>query len=389
MRVLIRAVDLLIVLAAIFATACSRPSAAGSPEIRLVHATDSTPAHIEVTGLSGTDRASVARQSMTTEQWQQVLAVTVKSSQEAGVPVPIAGQYIVDRDALRFTPLYPFDPGREYEVLFGSTKTTVALPARPPASATYVTQVYPSGDLLPENQLRIYIHFSAPMGRRGGIDHVRLLDDRGQEVEMPFLPLDAEFWNSDRTRYTLFFDPGRQKRGILPNREMGPSLVAGRTYTLIVDRGWIDGNGEALRESYSKRFRVGPPVLSALDPGGWAVDPPNAGTRDPVSVTFRVPLDHALLLNAIYVSRDGRAVTGDVRVDVHETRWMMTPREPWSAGAYALTVLSTLEDTAGNRIGRPFEVSEFVRPMEPVPDSIATRLPFTISASSQTLPSTR
>ena len=38
-----------------------------------------------------------------------------------------------------------------------------AAAAAPPTS---VTHVFPSSDVLPENQLRIYIHFSGPMGRR-------------------------------------------------------------------------------------------------------------------------------------------------------------------------------------------------------------------------------
>ena len=91
-----------------------------------------------------------------------------------------------------------------------------------------VSQVFPTADALPENQLRFYIHFSAPMGMRGGLDFIHLLDDAGKEVKDPFLPLDAEFWNDDRTRYTVFFDPGRQKRGIAPIAEMGRSLTEGQ-----------------------------------------------------------------------------------------------------------------------------------------------------------------
>jgi hypothetical protein len=68
---------------------------------------------------------------------------------------------------------------------------------------------------------------------KGGIGFVRLLDEAGDEVRDPFLPLDAEFWNRDRTRFTVFFDPGRQKRGILPNEEMGrsrsPAAAAARS----------------------------------------------------------------------------------------------------------------------------------------------------------------
>jgi hypothetical protein len=99
---------------------------------------------------------------------------------------------------------------------------------------------------------------------------------------------------------------------------------------------------------------------------------------------FRASLDHALLLNAVGVRRDGRAIPGEVRVDRQERRWMLTPLEPWLAGAYELTALATLEDPAGNRVGRPFEVGEFSRPTEGASDTIAARLPFTVSASSRT-----
>ena len=93
---------------------------------------------------------------------------------------------------------------------------------------TIVDRVYPTGDVVPENQLRLYVHFSAPMGLKGGLDYIKLLDDRGVEVKDPFLPLDTEFWNGDRTRFTVFFDPGRVKRGILPEQGNGPVAHGGQ-----------------------------------------------------------------------------------------------------------------------------------------------------------------
>jgi len=230
---------------------------------------------------------------------------------------------------------------------------------------------------VPENQLRLYIHFSAPMGRRGGLEHVTLLDEHGREVPDPFLPLDAEFWNADRTRYTLFFDPGRQKRGILPNRQMGPSLVAGRRYTLVVDRGWIDGEGQPLRETFTRSFRAGPPDVRPLESSRWRITPPARGTRDPLAVDFPAPLDHGLLLRAVGVRRDGQAVVGDIRIDAHETRWILTPAEPWRPGRYELIALSILEDRAGNRIGRAFEVETFERVDERTEPEV-TAIPFTL-----------
>ena len=73
--------------------------------------------------------------------------------------------------------------GRRYQVVFEPAKlpggeddgqpealtAVVGLPARDLVPSTVVTGVFPSGDAVPENQLRLYIHFSAPMGLKGGI----------------------------------------------------------------------------------------------------------------------------------------------------------------------------------------------------------------------------
>jgi hypothetical protein len=377
---------------ALLAAAACHPPADIPPEIRLVSPADpKATAFIEVTGISRAQERALSSAPPAADGWQRVLRVSVKTDRAAASPTAVAGQYAIADGTLRFTPLFPFDPGRQYEVEFipgaisgaptrsTPVATTVALPARAAAAPTYVTQVFPGGAVIPENQLRIYIHFSAPMGRRGGIEHVKLLDDTGRAVKDPFLPLEAEFWNGDRTRYTVFFDPGRQKRGILPNRQMGPSLVAGRTYTLVVERDWTDGNGNPLRERFTRPFRVGPADLSPIDYARWKVTPPASGTRAPLTVTFPEPLDHGLLFRAIGVRRDGVVVTGDVRIDEDERRWTMTPSAPWSPGRYELVALSILEDLAGNRIGRAFEVVSFARGDEK-PEPAVTAIPFTLSA---------
>ena len=75
-------------------------------------------------------------------------------------------------------------------------------------------QVYPSADRLPENQLKFYLHFSAPMSQGDCYRHIKLLDARGKAVDLPFLELDQELWDPTGTRFTLFFDPWRIKRAI-------------------------------------------------------------------------------------------------------------------------------------------------------------------------------
>jgi hypothetical protein len=377
----------------LLAVACAPTPPPGAPVIRLVEPGSGASAYVEVTGIDRGVRDASRRLGADAGEWERLLGVRVVGPDGRAQDVAVAGQYRVADDALRFTPLFPFEPGRPYEVRYHAASVSpgargderrqiVTLGAAATASpSTVVTHVFPSGETVPANQLRMYIHFSAPMGRRGGQGHVRLLDERGQEVVDPFLPLEAELWNADRTRYTLFFDPGRQKRGIRPNREMGSSLRERQRYTLIVDREWTDGHGQPLARAFTRTFRVGAPMRHALDTSTWRIVAPSPGTRDPLSLTFPAPLDHALLLRALGVTRDGQTLAGEARVDEGETRWTWTPAEAWRSGRYELFALPILEDVAGNRIGRAFEVESGAAPVTDG-EGVATSIPFTVSSPS-------
>ena len=84
--------------------------------------------------------------------------------------------------------------------------------SRTGGSTTLVTAVYPSAQVLPENLLRFYIHFSAPMSRGEAYRHVRLLDAAGKAVDLPFLELDQELWDPDGKRFTGFMYHERWRR---------------------------------------------------------------------------------------------------------------------------------------------------------------------------------
>lgn len=296
------------------------------------------------------------------EAWTVILKVAVGPDQPAAV-----GQYSIENNTIRFTPMFPLDRGREYHVTFTAPgkkpiEATVALPPPDTTPTTYVTEVYPTADVVPENQLRLYVQFSAPMGSRGGLDFVHLLDEAGQEVKDPFLPLDSEFWNDDRTRYTVFFDPGRQKRGIAPIDAMGRSITTGKTYTLVINKEWRDGHGLLLKQEFRRVFKAGPPDEKPLDPAAWKIEAPAAGTSAPLRITFPKPLDHGLLFRALGVlAPGGQPLEGQVVVGTHELTWAFTPALPWKPGPHKIVALAMLEDLAGNRIGRAFEVDRFDR----------------------------
>ena len=290
----------------------------------------------------------------------------------------ILGEYRVAGGRLYFRPMFPFDPGREYIVrVDGGGEpffATVALPARDLEPTTTVTQIYPSTDTLPENQLKLYIHFSAPMAGGDGLPFVKLLDPTGEAVVDPFLPLGDAFWGRDHRRYTVFFDPGRVKRGILPNEEMGRPILEGRRYVLVIDPSWRDAEGLPLAEPFRKEFMAGPPDETPIDPKSWTLTSPRAGTQEPLTVDFPEPLDRAVLTRTIAVEN----VDGEIEISRDETRWSLTPKKPWRAGTHHLIVLTILEDLAGNQIGKPFEVDIFERVDSPDDIAETHRVPFVV-----------
>ena len=213
------------------------------------------------------------------------------------------------------------------------------------------------------------------LGRKTGVEYIRLLDGAGREIEGAILPLDYEFWSPDHTRFTVFFDPGRVKKGILPNRQMGRPLEGGHSMTLVVSPEWRDAHGLPLKEGFRRTLRVGPPEEKPIEPASWRIDAPAAGTHRPVIVTFPKPLDHGLLMRALGVTFNGQQVDGDIAIERGEMRWTFTPTDPGRAGAYGLLALDILEDPAGNQIGRAFEV-ENARAVDKGPTPTTITLPF-------------
>jgi hypothetical protein len=349
-------------LTALCAAAIAACGAVSTPGIALDLANPNQPA-VVVTGLSHSDVAALTRANLTPESWTAVLRVAV-----AADAVPVAGTYAIAGGTVRFTPMFPFDPGRPYTAVFDPSAVpdgalrhlpgvsrVVSTPAAAASPATTITDVYPSADIVPANLLRMYVAFSGPMGNRGGQDYVTIADARRQEISGALLPLDTGLWNPERTRFTILFDPGRVKRGILPNRRMGRPLEPGATFTFAVRAGWPDARGVPLASRFEHAYRVGPAIERGLDPRAWTIAPPAAGSREPLVVDFPWALDHALLERALSIARGGAHLSGDSIVPRGERQWRFTPRDPWLPGAHELVALPELEDVAGNRIGHPFE----------------------------------
>ena len=310
---------------------------------------------VEVRGLDSRAVRTLRRLPPEAGVWTSVLRVAVGPDGP-----PMAGRYVLEGRTLRFMPAFPLEPGRTYQARLdlgrlgdeGVSPVEARLtPAPAVGPAPRLLAIYPSGPGAPQNLLRLYLQFSAPMSSVSP-GALILLDQDGRALEEPFLPLGYELWSPDRTRLTVLVDPGRVKRGVLPQ----PVLNAGERYTLVVGNDWRDAQGRPLATGASHRFKAGPPERRALDLGAWRVAPPQTGTRSPLRLTFDRPLDRALLSSALGVSTAlGERLDGQVAVEAGEERWSFTPARPWTPQTYQVVAQPWLEDTAGNRPGRPFE----------------------------------
>jgi hypothetical protein len=371
-------------------------SVAGGPKIRFNRSKSVAKPAIEVINLKPEDLAKLANAKLDQDQWTALFGIYVELGSEshlANQPAML-GSYKVEKNILRFEPRFPFHPGVHLRAVFDASQlpglsgpknqlvAEIVIPKVESAATTVVAQVYPSTNKLPENQLKFYIHFSAAMSRGEAYEHLHLIDAAGKEVDRPFLTLDEELWDLPYQRFTLFFDPGRIKRGLKPREEFGPSLMEGKAYTLVIDQEWKDAQGNPLKEAHRKSFEVGPPDDQPPDPKTWKIQAAPAGSDDALTVIFPKPLDHALLERCLWVTGpDDKRLTGTVSVSTEETRWHFTPDRVWQAGGHQLVVDKTLEDLAGNSIGRPFEV-DVLHPIQRKVDMEKVAIPFEVTKGS-------
>jgi hypothetical protein len=335
-------------------------------------------ASFEVAGLAPADLDRLRAAKLDASAWAAVFAVSVDDTATPLDPserTPIVGGYRVSDKTIQFQPRFPLVRGLRYRARFdpsrlngssapGPITALFSLPATV-SPRTSVTRVDPSATTVPENLLKFYLHFSAPMSRGAVYKNIHLFGPSGQPVDLPFLELGEELWDSTGTRLTLLIDPGRIKRGLKPREESGPVLEQGKRYALVIDSAWPDANGNPLAAAYTKKFLAGPPDETAPDPKTWRIDLPEVGSTAPLTVRLPEPLDRALLEHVVSLADPaGQVVAGRIIVADDALTWQLRPKHAWTAGSYRLVVETRLEDLAGNSIGRPFEVDLF----EPIPE---------------------
>ena len=271
--------------------------------------------------------------------------------------IPMLGEYQPAEGGILFKPLIPLSAGRQYEVFF--KKKWIGRLAVPPvdtADAPYIVALYPSGDTVPENLLKIYIRFSSPMREGEALRHIYLLDEKADTIPGVFLDLQPELWNEDRTTLTLWLDPGRIKRGLIPNQRLGNPLKQGMRYRLLIAQDWKNAMGVSLRHAFTKSFVVTRRDDASPRPDAWKIIAPAVHTAQPLQILFAEAVDYFLAQETIQVINDKDAVIeGTIMLTNSESGLNFRPVHAWQPGQYRLRVAAILEDLAGNNLNKPFD----------------------------------
>ena len=329
--------------------------------IELRQASDS--AVFVVTGLSKFDLL----QKLPFDELQKTLRIRAQQQGKGNSLPSLLGTCFVTDSELSFTSRFPLSPAVRYRVELDSRliDSPYELPAivftsreRKRLTAATVSAVYPTADILPENLLKFYIHFSAPMSRGEAYQRIHLMHGVN-EVEAPFLELGEELWDIEQKRFTLFVHPGLIKRGLKPREDRGTPMTEGKEYSLRIDAEWLGADRQPLAAAFLKKFRVVSPDEKQPDSKNWKIVAPKANSKQPITLTFDEPLDHAMLNRVVRIRDASKAlITGLISVKDRETVWCFEPTDPWKPGTCTIAIATNIEDLAGNSLARPFETKE-------------------------------
>lgn len=293
------------------------------------------------------------------------LSVFVKNEMEEYNLNAVQGRYTVQNDYLVFTPYFSFEKGLTYvarinapETELGFIYTDFIVGEKASVDAPSLLHIYPTSDELPENLLRFYFYFNTPMKRDQSLQHIHLVDADGNIDNHAFMEFKQELWSADGKRLTLLFDPGRIKRGVSTNLELGPALLEGKNYKIAISGTWQDVYGQELSVETTKEFVVGPAYREQIVIEEFVIQKPEVNSDDSLRILFDRLMDHALIQSMIRIEdENNNLLPGLWEASKEEKVAQFIPDSSWQKGTYRIVIDSRLEDIAGNNLNDLLDVN--------------------------------
>ena len=264
----------------------------------------------------------------------------------------------LDNGEFAFMPLFPLnkstkyllsltDENNEFQQVFSLPETHQEKPID--------IKIYPTSDSLPENLLRLYIHFSQPMKTIGNLEKIKLIDENGDEVQGAIFNNVYELWNDAQKQLTIILDPARVKTGLQANESLGPALQSGKSFKLVVAN-MENIHGQKMLQAYIKQFFVINQDTIAPNIDQWVLKLPTIKSRSPLWIQFPGMIDQSSLYSRIKVMDvNEQVISGQIEIADNETEWRFIPSNDWNSGNYTLLINARLEDPSGNNLNGRFD----------------------------------
>lgn len=269
------------------------------------------------------------------------------------------GNFTMDGQRMVFSPVIPFTEGKYYEV-FSENELYFEFSIQPlkDRKKPSLLAILPKLDTVPENLLKMYFKFDVPMQQtQPTLDFIQVIDLNTKKEASIFLPLENELWNRDKTQLTLWLDPGRIKKDLIPNKEKGIPIQKGHRYRIKISQNLRSRAGATMIKEYQKEFYVHDRDEQSPDIQKWKLTIPMVGTREALGVEFGESLDPILVDETLKIfDKLGKEVEIGLLTSLRGDNTILIPAINWKKGSYNLVVESRLEDLAGNNLNRLFDV---------------------------------
>ncbi len=268
---------------------------------------------------------------------------------------PILGNIKKNDSSLVFLPLVPFGWNQVYTISYNTTTDHFLLELPKNYKHLSVEAIYPSASILPSNILKWHIQFSRPINKTNVYEHIQFVDNYGEEISKAILPIENTLTNSKGTLLTLWIEPGRQKRDLIPNQQLGPVFVSGNDYKIIINKELKDQNGVPMLQTSAHKFTIADADRDLINISSWEVLPPVLKTKSSLIINCHESLDYTSALNGVFVIYNNKKVAGNWEIKDNETKLIFNPLKIWNKGNYIILFNSKIEDLSGNNLNRLFD----------------------------------
>ncbi|WP_152538526.1 Ig-like domain-containing protein [Aquimarina macrocephali] len=281
---------------------------------------------------------------------------------------PILGKLIQEKTVLRFIPLIPFGWNQKYTLVYRDAIEYFELDTPEEYKHLSVKSIYPSAKILPSNLLKWYIQFSHPISETYVYDHIRFINATGDTISNATLSLENALISDNGKLLTVWIEPGRQKRDLIPNTLLGPVFENGKTYKLVVLKKLKDANGISMQQDFIHSFRVTIADRVKPDIKSWKIQFPKVNSKSRLLISCYESLDYGSTLNSVtIINAKEEKIDGNWQYTDHESTLSFTPLHPWKKGNYKILFDTHIEDLAGNNLDRLFDSEIGLSDMKQLP----------------------